>query len=317
MAAGRSMTLREWGLLVLLSIPWGGSFFFIGVAVKELPPFTIVAARVLLAALALHVVLRLRGLSMPRSPQVWAAFFGMGLLNSLIPFSLIVWGQTQIASGLAAILNATTPLFGVLVAHLATSDEKASPNRIAGVLAGFAGVAAMIGPAALNGLGGNVAGQLAILGAAFSYALAGVFGRRFARLGVAPMATATGQMTTAAMMLVPLALIVDQPWTLPAPGWGTVAAILAIAFISTAFAYVLFFRLLATAGATNLMLVTFLVPVSAILLGTAFLGERLEPKHLVGMAMIAVGLALIDGRLPGLLRGALRRRPGRAPVRRP
>ena len=133
MAAGRSMTLREWGLLVLLSIPWGGSFFFIGVAVKELPPFTIVAARVLLAALALHVVLRLRGLSMPRSPQVWAAFFGMGLLNSLIPFSLIVWGQTQIPSGLAAILNATTPLFGVLVAHLATSDEKASPNRIAGV----------------------------------------------------------------------------------------------------------------------------------------------------------------------------------------
>ena len=164
---------------------------------------------------------------------------------------------------------------------------------------------------------GNVAGQLAILGAAFSYALAGVFGRRFARLGVAPMATATGQMTTAAMMLVPLALIVDQPWTLPAPGWGTVAAILAIAFISTAFAYVLFFRLLATAGATNLMLVTFLVPVSAILLGTAFLGERLEPKHLIGMAMIAAGLALIDGRLPGLLRAALRRRPGRVPVRRP
>ncbi|KRD73386.1 DMT family transporter [Ensifer sp. ENS10] len=291
------MGAREWGMLIMLSLLWGGSFFFIGIAVKALPPFTIVALRVSLAAVALLVFLRLAGLSMPRDPRVWLAFFGMGLLNNLIPFSLIVWGQTHIASGLASILNATTPLFGVIVAHLLTDDEKLTVNRFAGVVVGFLGVAMMIGPAALGGLGSNLVAQLAVLGAALSYSLAGVFARRFKRMGVAPIVTATGQVSAASIMLVPLSLLVDHPWTLTMPGLDVWAAIVGIALVSTALAYVLFFRILETAGVTNLMLVTFLIPVSAILLGATFLGETLEPKHFLGMALIAAGLAAIDGRL--------------------
>jgi len=291
------MGAREWGMLIMLSLLWGGSFFFIGIAVKALPPFTIVALRVSLAAAALLVFLRLAGLSMPRDPRVWLAFFGMGLLNNLIPFSLIVWGQTHIASGLASILNATTPLFGVIVAHLLTDDEKLTVNRFAGVVVGFLGVAMMIGPAALSGLGSNLVAQLAVLGAALSYSLAGVFARRFKRMGVAPIVTATGQVSAASIMLVPLSLLVDHPWTLTMPGLDVWAAIVGIALVSTALAYVLFFRILETAGVTNLMLVTFLIPVSAILLGAMFLGETLEPKHFLGMTLIAAGLAAIDGRL--------------------
>ncbi|HEV7318028.1 MAG TPA: DMT family transporter [Ensifer sp.] len=291
------MGAREWGMLITLSILWGGSFFFIGIAVKALPPITIVALRVSLAAIALLLIIRLMGLSMPRDRRVWLAFFGMGLLNNLIPFSLIVWGQTHIASGLASILNATTPLFGVIVAHLLTDDEKLTVNRFAGVAVGFLGVAMMIGPAALGGLGSNLLAQLAILGAALSYSLAGVFARRFKRMGVAPIVTATGQVSASSIMLVPLSLLIDHPWTLPMPGLDVWAAIIGIALISTALAYVLFFRILETAGVTNLMLVTFLIPVSAILLGAMFLGETLEPKHFLGMTLIAAGLAAIDGRL--------------------
>ncbi|MGN7880492.1 DMT family transporter [Ensifer sp. 22460] len=291
------MGAQEWGMLIMLSLLWGGSFFFIGIAVKALPPFTIVALRISLAAVALLVFLRLAGLSMPRDPRVWLAFFGMGLLNNLIPFSLIVWGQTHIASGLASILNATTPLFGVIVAHLLTDDEKLTVNRFAGVVVGFLGVAMMIGPAALGGLGSNLVAQLAVLGAALSYSLAGVFARRFKRMGVAPIVTATGQVSAASIMLVPLSLLVDHPWTLTMPDLDVWAAIVGIALVSTALAYVLFFRILETAGVTNLMLVTFLIPVSAILLGAMFLGETLEPKHFLGMTLIAAGLAAIDGRL--------------------
>lgn len=301
------MGAREWGMLITLSLLWGGSFFFVGVAVKALPPFTIVALRVLLAAAALLLFLRFTGRSMPRAPRIWLAFFGMGLLNNLIPFSLIVWGQTHIASGLASILNATTPLFGVIVAHLLTDDEKLTANKLAGVLIGFFGVAVMIGPAALGGLGTNVLAQVAVLGAALSYAFAGVFARRFKRMGVAPIVTATGQVSASSIMLIPIALLVDRPWALTMPGLEVWGAIVGIALISTALAYVLFFRILETAGVTNLMLVTFLIPVSAILLGALFLGESLESKHFFGMALIAAGLAAIDGRL-------LRRFRRKAPV---
>lgn len=287
----------EWAMLIALSLLWGGSFFFVGVAVKALPPFTIVALRVSLAAAALLLFLRFTGRSMPRDGRIWLAFFGMGLLNNLIPFSLIVWGQTHIASGLASILNATTPLFGVVVAHLLTDDEKLTANKLSGVLIGFLGVAVMIGPAALGGLGSNVLAQVAVLGAALSYAFAGVFARRFKRMGVAPIVTATGQVSASSLMLVPIALLVDRPWALTVPGLEVWGAIVGIALISTALAYVLFFRILETAGVTNLMLVTFLIPVSAILLGALFLGESLEPKHFLGMALIAAGLAAIDGRL--------------------
>jgi drug/metabolite transporter (DMT)-like permease len=295
------MGALDWFLLLALSILWGGSFFFVGVAVKALPPFTLVLLRVAIAAVALHLVRRASGTGMPWDRASWRAFFGMGLLNNAIPFSLIVWGQTHIASGLASILNATTPLFTVLIAHLLTADERLTKGRIVGVLIGLAGVVVLIGPQALAGLGKDVTAQLAVLGAAISYGFAAIFGRRFKRMGVPPLATAAGQVTASSLLLLPVALLVDRPWTLASPGLSAWGAILGLALLSTALAYVLFFRILASAGAVNLMLVTFLIPVSAIVLGSAFLGEALAPADYFGMALIGLGLAAIDGRLALLL----------------
>ena len=302
--ANKTMTPAEWAMLLTLSLFWGGSFFFVGVAVKELPPLTIVALRVSLAALILWASAPVLGLVMPRRREVIVAFLGMGLMNNAIPFCLIAWGQTQLASGLAAILNATTPLFTVLAAHFLTRDERLTPLRAAGALFGLLGVAALIGPRLVEGLGGGVLAELAILGAAISYALASLFGRRFRRLGVNPIATATGQVTASSLMLVPIALLVDRPWTLAVPGAAACAAVAALASLSTALAYILYFRILAGAGATNVVLVTLLAPVSSILLGAIVLHERLEPRHFVGLALIAVGLACIDGRLVRALRVA-------------
>ncbi len=309
------MPALEWGLLVTLSVLWGGSFFFVAIAVQELPPLTIVVLRVGLAALALLALIRVMGMVLPTDRTVWAAFLAMGFLNNAVPFSLIVWSQTHIASGVASILNATTPLFTVLVAHVLTRDEKMTGGRLAGVLIAFAGAAVMIGGTALQSLGVNVVAQFACLAAAISYAVAGVFGRRFAALGVAPMVTATGQVTASSLMLLPVMLVVDRPWRLPAPSLDSIAAVLGLALLSTAVAYILYFRILATAGATNLLLVTFLVPVSAILLGLLVLGETLEPRHFIGMALIGLGLAAIDGRLWPKRRKdcALRPRPARGP----
>lgn len=288
---------REWAMLIALSVVWGGSFFFVGIAVGELRPLTIVALRVGLAALALHAVLVVTRTPLPRDAAVWRAFFGMGILNNAIPFTLMVWGQGHIASGLAAILNAATPLFTVLVAHGLTRDERLTGPRLSGVAVGFAGVAVMIGTDALASLGLNVLAQLAVLAGTVSYAFAGVYGRRFKTMGVEPLVTATGQVTASGIILVPLALLVERPWQGSWPGGATIAAMLALALVSTAFAYLLYFRILARAGATNVILVTFLIPVSAILLGATFLGERLEPRHFAGMALIGAGLALIDGRV--------------------
>jgi drug/metabolite transporter (DMT)-like permease len=290
----RVMTPVEWPLLIVLSILWGGSFFFSKVVLAELPPFTLVLGRVSLAAIVLNVVVVATGYRMPCSLGTWGSFMVMGTFNNLIPFSLIFWGQTQIASGLASILNATTPLWAVLLAHFFTTDEKLTPNRLSGVLLGLTGVVLIIGPAALRGLGLNFLAQVAVVGAALSYALAGKYGKRFK--GIPPLVTATGQVTSTTVMLIPLVLLVDQPWTLSMPSTRPWRASLALALLSTAIAYGIYFRLLASAGATNLLLVTFLIPVSALLLGTVFLGERLSPNHFLGMALIGVGLAALDGR---------------------
>lgn len=298
----QAMGPAEWAMLVLLSVIWGGSFFFTGVAVTGLPPFTIVLLRVAIAALVLNLVVPLTGQAMPRDGKSWAAFFGMGLLNNAIPFSLIVWGQTHIASGLASILNAMTPVATVIVAHVLTRDEKMTGNRLLGVLVGLAGVVCMIGPAALSGLGDNVLAQAAVLGATVSYAFSGIYGRRFRTMGISPLATATGQVTASSVLVLPLVLVVDRPWTLVPPAIEVWGAVLGLALLSTTFAYILFFRIMARAGATNLSLVTFLIPVSAILLGTLVLNETLQTKHFLGMALIAAGLVAIDGRLLNRLR---------------
>jgi drug/metabolite transporter (DMT)-like permease len=302
----RSLSIVEWLLLLALAAVWSFSFFFAKLALGDLPPLSVVLGRVGIAALALLLVLRLSGLALPLSRAAWGAFLGMALLNNVIPFSLLFWGQTAIESALAAILNATTPLFAVIGAHFLTSDERATPGKLAGVGFGIAGVAVMLGADALAGIGREVAAQLACLAAAASYALAGIFGRRFRRLGIAPLTTAAGQVTTSAVLMLPLVLLVDRPWAMAPPGWLSLAALLGLALVSTALAYVLYFRILATAGATNLLLVTFLIPIGALWLGIGVLGESLAPRHFAGMILILLGLAAIDGRMLRWLAGMAR-----------
>ncbi len=297
-----AMTPFEWALLIALSVIWGGSFFFIEVAVEEIPPLTVVAARVCGGAFLLYVALRLAGLRLPANASIWGAFLFMGLFNNLVAFTLIAWGQTAVTAGLASILNATTPFFTAIFAHMFTRDERLTPVRVAGLVIGFGGVAVMIGIDALAEAGRELPAQLAILAASTSYGLSAVFGRRFARLEIKPMTAATGQMITAGAMALPLALLIDQPWSLDAPSPGVWLSLLGLAFLATFVAYQIYYRILATAGSVNIMLVTLLVPVSAILLGAVFLGERLAANHVLGMVTIGLGLAAIDGRPLKLLR---------------
>lgn len=307
--SGRPMTPREWGTLLFLSLLWGGAFFFSKVALAELGPLTVVLARVSIGAVALWSILIATGQTPPASPRLWAQLALMGLINNAIPFSLIFWGQTQIASGLASILNAATPLWTALLAHVLTRDDRLTSNRLTGVLVGLAGVAVMVSGALGGGLGLNLLAYLAVIGASVSYSFAVIYGRRFR--GMSPLVPAAGQLTCSALMLAPLAALVDGP-TLTLPGAQTVAALLALGLLSTALAFTLYFRLLATAGPTNTTLVTLLIPVSAVLLGALFLGERLEPRHYAGMALVAAGLLTIDGRALRMVRSRVGARLARA-----
>jgi len=301
------MNGRDWLILGSLALIWGGAFFFIGVAVRHVPPLTYVALRLGIAAGAMWLFLRWKGqaLGLPRS--AWSSMLALAFLNNGLPFTLFGWGQTHIASGLASILNATTPIWGVVVAHFLTHDERMTPRKVAGVLLGFGGVAVMIGPSLLSSLGSGALAQLACVTASLSYALAAVWARRFRRQGISPLSVTTGQLTAGAAMMLPVAMLVDHPWTRafpPLTAWG---AIVALALFCTAFGYVLYFRLIETSGATNALLVTLLVPPVAILLGGMFLGETLAPQDFVGLALIALGLAAIDGRVLSLLSGRRRR----------
>ena len=296
------MNGREWWLLGLLSLLWGVSFFFSKVALAELPPWTLVVGRFGIAAIALVAAAPLSGHRIPTSPRVWASFAVLGLLNSWIPFGLIAWGQTQLTSGLASILNATTPLFTALVAHT-WGDERLTVRRLTGVAIGLAGVCVLIGPGVLGSLGRHTLAELAIAGAALSYAFAGTYGRRFRALP--PILPVMGMMSTASVMALPVSLVLDRPWTL-AIGIRTWAALLGLALLSTALGFVIYFRVLGAAGATNVMLVTLVMPAVALLVGAVFLGEAVTRTALAGMALIAAGLLVIDGRLLGGLR-AMRR----------
>lgn len=286
----------EWGMLGLLSLLWGGSFLFMAVAGQHLPTLTIVAVRVALGALVLWPVIVATRRRMRRDRAALWAYGFMGLTNNVIPFTLLVLAQKYIPAGLAAILNATTPLFTVLIAALALADEPLRLRRLLGVLIGLGGVAAMMGLDALGGGAAPLWAQIAVLGAAVSYAISAVFGRRFARLGIDPVCTSTGMISASALMILPLALVVDQPWTLPAPPPAAVASLLALAVASTGFAYLLYFRILERAGAGNITLVTLLVPVSALALGALVLGERLGLAQGLGFGLIALGLAIMQGR---------------------
>jgi drug/metabolite transporter (DMT)-like permease len=290
------MSADLWLTLGFLSLLWGGSFFFIAVAVKEWPAFTIVFTRVLVAALVLLAVLLVMRPAFRLERRLILSVLGMAFFNNVVPFSLIVWAQGHIPSGLASILNATTPLFTVALLHV-LGAERATPMKAAGVLVGLGGVALMLARDWGQFGAAEIVPQLAMLAATMSYAMSGWWGRRLQKDAVPPLVAATGQMIGSTLMLAPLVLLVDRPWLLPLPSASAMLAILALGVFSTALAYILFFRVLVRAGPTNLALVTFLIPVSAILLGTLFLGERFTLAQAMGMATIGLGLALIDGRL--------------------
>ena len=287
----------DWGLLVLLSLLWGGSFLCVGIAVQELPVLTIIALRVSLAALVLWGIALFCGHQLPRGRKTWQAFLALGLLNNVIPFGLIVFGQQTIGAGLAAILNATTPLWTVLIAALFLADERFTKQKLFGVLLGLVGVIVMVGPDSLAGISRNLGAQLAVLGATLSYAFASVFGRRFAAAKISPLHTALGQVTASSFILVPLALMIDTPWASALPSQATIFAILGLAVLSTAGGYLLFFNILERAGATNVSLVTLLIPPSAIAMGMLFLEETLQGIHFIGLALIILGLLSLQGRL--------------------
>ncbi|MDG2501097.1 MAG: DMT family transporter [Porticoccaceae bacterium] len=295
------MGTKDWAMLLLLSLLWGGSFFFISILVTELPPLTIVLLRVGIAAITLWTILLIAGYEAPKSLGLWGAFTTLGLLNNVIPFSLIVWGQNHIGAGLASIINATTPLFTVLIAGAFLSDEHMSPQKIIGVLIGLFGVTVLIGPSSLLDSGPNMAvgtlAQLAIIGAAISYGCASVFGRRFKAMGVTPFNTAVGQVTSSSIILLPLVLLIERPDQLPSPSLQGWLSILCLGIFCTALGYILFFRILSSSGATNVVLVTFLVPISASFLSWLILNEQLHGRYFTGMTFIGLGLAAIDGRL--------------------
>lgn len=303
MSSAKPLSASDGVLLVLLAVIWGATFFFAEIALRELTPLWLVLLRVAIAALFLGSLLLVTGARLPLRADILFGLLVMGLLNNVLPFSLIFWSQTAIDSSLAAILNATTPFWAVLMAHVMTRDERATVGRITGCTIGFAGVAVMLGPAALLGLGAAVLPQLAVLLATVSYAAAGLFGRRFR--GLPPVGVAAGQLVASSLILAVLVLATQPMAPLATLSAATWAAVLALALVGTGVAYVLYFRLLASAGATNLLLVTLLIPITAVALGAALLGERLALGQILGMMLILVGLAVIDGRPLALWRRRL------------
>lgn len=288
------MRTADWLLLVLLSVLWGASFLFVGVAVREVPTLTLVLARVALAALVLVPLVYAFGHRLPRTLAAWRPFLVQAILNNVVPFTLIAYGQTHVASALAAVLNATTPLFTLIVARV-LAGEALTASKLAGVALGIAGVGVLMGPEAVVANAASVTGMLCVLGAALSYGLAALWMRRLRT--IPPLVTSGTQLICSSLMLLPVAAAVDHFWLLPMPSTQAVAAVLGLAVISTALAYIVFFRISATAGPGNVMLVTLLIPVSATAFGALMLGERLTGHQIAGALVIASGLLVIDGRL--------------------
>lgn len=291
------MSAADWGIIMLLSLLWGCVFFFAELGLRSFQPNTLAFLRMALAVPPMILALKLMGHHLPTDRKSWGQLFILGALNAAFPFILFFWGQTQIESGLASILNATTPLWGVITAHFLTRDEKATPTRVGGVLLGLAGIMVMVGTEALGGISGSVLAQLACLAATLLYALAAVYARTLSHSAMTPLVVATGQVVTAALIMLPAMLLVDQPWALPPPRWDAWAGAIGLAIPSTAIAYFFYFRLIDRAGASNAMLVAFIMPVVAIILGVVVLGETVEPKEVAGAMLIALGLIAIDGRL--------------------
>ena len=297
------MGAREWATLLLLSVIWGASFFFYRVMVRELQPLTIVFGRLAIGAAALHLFLLLARQSMRFPAGTWVRFGLLGLINNVIPFTLIAASETRIGAGVAALLIGAVPVLTAVFGHFLTHDEKLTWNRAVGVLFRIAGVAVLIGADALQGLANaDFVGELICLSATVIYALGGLYSRRFR--DIPPLKAATGQVTMGALIALPLSLAIDRPWTLPMPSAPVWTSLLGIAVVGTSLAYILFFRIVAKAGAMNISLVTLLQPVSAGFLGWLFLGETFTANAVAGLAIIALGLACIDGRLVKWIFGA-------------
>jgi drug/metabolite transporter (DMT)-like permease len=288
---------HSWGLIAILSVLWGAAFFLIEVGLRSYPPMTLVFARLIIAAPILWIALHMTGGALPRDVRSWTMLTVVGALNCALPFALFFWGQQYLDSGYAAILNATTPLWGVIVAHMMTSDEKLTPARIIGVMVGLVGIIVMVGRDALGGLTDNLLAQLACLISTLFYSFAAIYGRRLSQAAMPPLVIATGQTMAAALLMLPIMLLVDQPWTLTSPQLDATLAALILAVFSTALAYVLYFRLINRAGASNAQLVAFIMPVLAVILGVAFLNEILVARQIGGAALIALGLVILDGRI--------------------
>jgi drug/metabolite transporter (DMT)-like permease len=282
------MTGGDWGIILFLSLLWGGAFFMIALGLRSFPPITLAFMRMALAVPPMLLALKYLGQKLPTDSRSWRQLFVLGGLNAAFPFMLFFWGQSYISTGLGSILNATTPLWGVVLAHLFTRDEKATPSRLLGVLLGLAGIVVMVGA---------VLAQLACLSATVLYALAAIYGRTLSQSTMTPIVVATGQVFTAAVLILPFMLVFDHPWTLPFARWDAWIGAIGLAIPSTAFAYFLYFRLIDRAGASNAMLVAFIMPVVAIVLGVVALGESVSVKEMIGAALIALGLVAIDGRV--------------------
>jgi drug/metabolite transporter (DMT)-like permease len=304
MKTDTGMNALTWGLLLLLGLIWGGSFFFARIAVHDVPPFTLVFLRLSLAAVALHLYMAGRFDIYRLLRLHWRQFLFLGLINNAVPHALIFLGETEIGAGLASVLNATTPIWTVIIARYLTEDEKPTSAKLVGCLVGLAGTIVLVGPGIMVTNGVPFWALLVPILAAVSYGFAAIYSKRFK--GTPAPIIATGQLTGSSIIMLPVSLIVDRPWTLAMPPLGSITAIVALALLSTAFAYILYFRVMALAGATNASLVTLLVPPGAILLGVVFLGERLEPTDIAGMLLIAVGLLILDGRLFARLRPGAR-----------
>lgn len=292
-ANSNSVDATTWILLLSLALLWGGSFIFVELALWDMPPLTIVALRVLLGAVMLHLVLRYKNLSFPFDLKSIMQFAMMGALNNAIPFTLIVWGQQTIDAGRASILNATVPFFTVVIAHFVFSDEKLNTTKLIGIIAGFIGVMVLAGPSALGTEeAGATIGQLAVLGAAISYAFAAIFGRKLNRFE--PLVAACGMLTASAVIMLPIAILVESA-ALVRPGLISVASVVALGVACTAVAYILYFSILTRAGSGNLSLVTFLIPPGAMLMGVLFLQETVSLNEILGLLFILIGMSFATG----------------------
>jgi drug/metabolite transporter (DMT)-like permease len=285
-----------WTLIAILSVLWGGSFILIELGLRSFPPMTLVFLRLALAVPPMWIAMRFMGQHLPSSPRIWAALTIVGAINCAFPFMLFFWGQQYLDSGYASILNATTPLWGVFAAHFLTKDEKATPMRILGVLVGLAGILVMVGPQAMRGLSHNLLAQIACLGSTVFYSFAAIYSRRLSRQKLTPMAIATGQTLTGALIMIPFMLLIDQPWTLAMPSLASTLATVALAVFATGLAYGFYFQLIDRAGAANAMLVAFVIPILAVILGIAFLNEALSGGQVIGAGLIAFSLIILDGR---------------------